>query len=100
MLKLDPNPTFNAVVEIPVPGDKPAKVGFTFKHMTRKQFNEFQAENLKDVDAILRIAKDWDGVDAEFSRESVERLIDAYHGAAYAIADAYTRELNKARLGN
>jgi hypothetical protein len=99
MLKLQPNPTFKVKVGIPIPGDKRHDVTFTFNHMTRTEFDKFSFTDV-EIDGLMRICAGWDGVEADFSRETLQRLCDVYPGSAFAIADAYARELHGGRLGN
>jgi hypothetical protein len=100
--KLNPNPTFKAKVEIPVPGDKRQSIEFEFKHQDKDAFKEFisTVDKLGDVDTILGIAVGWSGVDAEFNPDSVARLVKNYHAAAQAIYRKYADELIQGRLGN
>lgn len=107
MLKLQPAPTFKARVGIPVPGqDKTVQVMCTFAHMTRDEYAAFSigegAAARSDVDSIMAILRGWDeaDIDAAFSREAVALLIQQYHGAAFAIAEAYAIELKGARAKN
>ena len=104
-LRLNPAPTFRAKVGIPVPGqEKPEVIVCEFKHMTRDAFRAFSeqvnAGTVSEVDSLMAMLAGWDGVDAPFSREAVQTMVQAYHGAAYAIAQDYARELTAARLGN
>jgi hypothetical protein len=105
-LKLQPNPTFSAKVEIPVPGqDQPEVVDFIFAHMDRDEFKAFTdpevAAQRSDMDSLRRIVRGWGSeVDAPFSDDALAKLIKAYHGAAYAISAKFVAELTKARLGN
>ncbi|MFJ2989953.1 phage tail assembly chaperone [Collimonas sp. NPDC087041] len=100
--KLNPNPTFKAKVDIPVPGDKKQSIEFEFKHKDKDAFKEFigTIEKLSDVDTILAISVGWSGVDADFSPESVALLVKNYHAAAQAIYRKYADELIQGRLGN
>ncbi|MBW7903027.1 MAG: hypothetical protein H3C26_16210 [Rhodocyclaceae bacterium] len=99
---LTPDPTFTATVEIPVPGKKPAKIDFTFKHRDREQFGQwFDAlrDNESDVDVVLDIASGWN-LKEPFGRETVEQLVTGYLGSARSIIDKYIAENTGARLGN
>lgn len=99
---LTPDPTFTATVDIPVPGKKPAKIEFTFKHRDQDRFGEW-FEKLRDyesdTDAILDIASGWNLKDP-FGPETVEQLVTGYMGSARAIIDKYVAENSGARLGN
>ena len=102
MLKLQPNPTFKCKVGIPVPGEeKRVDVTFTFRHMTRSEFEAFNPSGEQDADTLLRIVAGWGSdIDGEFSRETLAKLVDIYPGSAYAIAHAFATELHGNRLGN
>jgi hypothetical protein len=100
-LKLNPSPTFKADVMIPVPGDKPAPVKFTFKHRTKEQASEFVSEEEREIDAaaVMEMAEGWD-LEDDFTAENVGRLLENYIGAAAAIFITYIRELRGAREKN
>lgn len=100
-LSLDPNPTFQSNVLIPVPGKKPASVGFTFKWRTRADFNAWldAIAGRDDVDVLMDVLGGWE-LDDAFERENVERLTQTYIGSARAILDKYIAENCGARLGN
>lgn len=101
LLKLRPEATFWAVVPIPVPGKGTVDVKFEFKHRTKDELAEFNkgAEDRSDVDHILETVAAWELAD-KFDKENVAVLLQTYHGAAYAIAAVYLRELTGARKGN
>lgn len=103
MLKLKANPTFRAKVLIPAPGETFA-VEFEFKHFTRKAYGEWltgkRAKDRTYTDAVMEIAVGWFDVDAEFSRDAVEELLQNYHTAGQAILEAHATELTGAKLGN
>lgn len=100
-LSLAPAPTFKALVAIPVPGGKPAPVEFTFRGRSRDEFKALceRLADLSDVEAILECASGWD-LDEPFDAASVERLNNAYLGAARAVLERYIAEVSGARLGN
>jgi len=95
MFKLNPNPTFKAQVLIPVPGGADGKITVLFKHKGRKALQEFfasltdEANTRTDVDALGELIADWEGVDAKYTAENLEQLLDAYPSAAMALFDAY-----------
>lgn len=98
---LHANPTFKAVVAIPVPGGKAADVEFVFKGRTRDAFRAF-IEDLgarDDVAVLLDISCGWDLEDA-FDEASMTLLTQSYLGAARAIIEKYLFELTAARQGN
>ncbi len=100
-LKLQADPTFVAEVLIPVPGDEPASVFFTFQHKTKDDLKEFlaKADKRKPEEVILEIASDWNLTDAKFSKESVRTLTQHHHAAAPAILKAYLDELLGQKTG-
>jgi hypothetical protein len=99
MLRLQASPTFKAKVGIPVPGEKRHEITVTFNHMTREAFNTFDFTS-GEIDGLMKIVAGWDGVEAEFSRETLAQLCNVYPGSAYAIGSAFATELHGQRLGN
>lgn len=106
MFALNPNPTFKTEVTIPLPGGKDGKVKFVFKHKGRKALKEFfdslgEGDTARpDHESLMELIADWDGVDAKFSEEALETLLDNYPGAARAIFEAYNRGLFEGREKN
>ena len=98
MFKLQPNPTFSAKVAIPVAGDVAQEMGVTFAHKGKAEIKAFldQAAGREDIDSLSEIVVGWDGVDADFSRDNLAILLDAYPGAALALLTAWVEELGKA----
>lgn len=101
VFKLDPAPTFDAEVAIPVHGGKEVNVKFTFKHRNREQLDEFFKDVVgkTDVETVKDVATGW-GLSDEFSDENIGKLCSNYLGAGFAIAQAYLSEIRQARLGN
>ncbi len=103
-LKRNPNPTFVHPVEIPVPGEKPEKVDFTFRHKTKTAYQQFLVDCVgrSDTENALEIVSGW-GLNEEFgqvSKESIEALFEEYLGAPGAVFMAYSQGLHQGRLGN
>ena len=98
---LTANPTFKALVDVPVPGGKSAAVEFTFKSRTRDEFRLFidGLGDRLDVDVIMDMASGWD-LEDPFDQANVELLTQNYLGAARAVIEKYLSELPAARLGN
>jgi hypothetical protein len=98
---LTANPTFKALVDVPVPGGKSAAVEFTFKSRTRDEFRLFidGLGDRLDVDVIMDMASGWD-LEDPFDQANVELLTQNYLGAARAVIEKYLSELTAARLGN
>lgn len=94
-------PTFKRDVSIPVPGDRPANVNFTFKHKTRDDLRTFVEglEGREDLDVVLELASGW-GIDEPFTDDNMGVLLQNYPGAALAIIDTYLKEVSGARKGN
>ena len=101
VFKLDPAPTFDAAVDVPVHGSDAVKVKFTFKHRSREQLEEFMQSMVgkSNAEAVMDVASGWELTD-EFNAENINKLCNNYMGAAYAIAQTYFAEIRQARLGN
>lgn len=118
--RLNPNPTFNASVPIPVPGDDVQDLVFAFKHMNRVKFAEFlksldqAGENKVDQDTtkepaeigldsdvkfILEMASGWELKD-EFNAENIRTLLSNYFGASKAIIQTFIDALTVAKAKN
>ncbi|OCW24861.1 hypothetical protein C9382_27505 [Pseudomonas aylmerensis] len=122
--KIAQAPTFKGLVLIPVVGQAPAKVEFTFKYRDRvdlaalfDEWNQRRKEgverlgdkpSLSDVVALdtehqVHQIKDlvvgW-GFDDKFNDESIKALVTSCHGTAEAVVDAYQAAFAKARTGN
>ncbi len=102
-LSLTQKPTFTCDVKIPVPGDKPVSVKFTFKAKTKTELNEFvermNTQKPTDLEIIMEVACGWDLEDA-FDLDNVTKLEQNYLGSAQAIVSTYIAEQTGARLGN
>lgn len=98
MIKLEPNPTFWAPVDIHVPGQGKGRIEVEFRYLdktARAAFFEKIAEK-SNIEALGEIAIGWREIDAPFSTENLGRLLDAYPGAATALYDGYFKELTGA----
>ncbi len=104
MFQITPNPTFTATVDIPAAGGRTEKLKLIFKHKTRNEALEYlrrsAADGEDDASVLLEIIAGWEEVDAEFSREALNELVQNYAGAPRAIFEAYTAELMGQRRGN
>lgn len=103
-LKKNPNPTFKHEVEIPVPGEKPEKVEFVFRHKGKKAYQQFVEDCIgrDDTESTLEIVTGWN-IEDEFgpvSKEALETLYEAYPGAPNAVFIGYSKGLHQGRLGN
>ena len=107
MFKLQPKPTFEAAVEIVVPGGKTESVTFLFKHMGKAAFRALfeglgseDSEVKTDTEVLSQIVNGWKGVDAEFTEENFALLLDNYPTAAMAILARYQSGLFEAKVKN
>lgn len=104
MFQINPNPTFSATVDIPAAGGRTEKLKLVFKHKTRDEALEYlrrsPAEGEDDASVLLEIIAGWEDVDADFSREALNQVVQNYAGAPRAIFEAYTAELMGQRRGN
>ena len=101
-LKLAPDPTFKATVEIPVPGGS-AELVCEFKYRSKPDIAAWHEELVKsdagDPALLMTCLVGWD-LEDEFNAENVEKLCAAYPRAAHSIAVKYARELGGVREGN
>lgn len=111
MFKLQANPTFKAVVAITRAGDdKPGLIEFEFNNLRRKEFDalwaEVREEKITELDAVMKIVKTWNtqhpehGVDAAFTREAMDELIDMFPAAASEIVVAFRKAQNESKRKN
>lgn len=103
MFKINPNPTFKATVQISVPGsDKPATITVDFKHLSKSALRDYFSglDGKTDADALGAVITGWQGIDAEYSAESLAQLIDNYPASAGELFEAFRRELLEARRKN
>lgn len=100
-LVLQPDPTFQAKVEIVRPGVEPGEVVFTFKHRTRaemlKLFKDVQGMDM--VQMLLAIASAWDLAD-EFNEANLRVFADNFVPGPDAVFETYVRELQGTRTKN
>lgn len=103
MLKLNPNPTFKADVQLTEPGKaEPTVVKITYRYKTRKEVEEF-GERVKDfpvADALKEIVADWEGIDAQCTPENIGLLCENYLPAGLELLTAYYKELSISRVKN
>lgn len=99
MLRLKADPTFKAPVSITAPGGVRHTVVFHFIHRTVDEFKAFiegdEWKGRKDAENIMAIARGWEGTDGEWSLQSLDLMLQNYHGAAGVIVDTYIRELTQ-----
>lgn len=104
MLKLCPDViSFHAPVFISVAGNpKPVRIEAEFKFMGRKALQEYfdGIADKKDVEALSEILLGWKGVEAEFSPEALEKLLDSYPSAGGSFFEAFRKEVFEAKEKN
>jgi hypothetical protein len=102
-LKLQPNPTFTAKVDITVPGqDKPARVEVTFRHLARSKIKDYFAhlEGKTDAEALGEIITDWAGIDEKYSQEALLELLENYPAAGGELFACFRTNLMESRQKN
>lgn len=123
-IRIAQNPTFKAMVLIPIVGCEPEKIEFTFKYRDRLElaalFDEWNESRNKTREALGEkptysqiVAADaeqqaqqikdmvvsW-GFDDKFDDKGILALVKTCNGAVEAVVDAYQGAYNQARLGN
>ncbi len=101
MFKLDPNPTFWATVSVRVPGGT-GQFEIQFKHLVQAARERYtkELEGKSNLDALAEIIADWRGVDADYNRDNLERLLNEYPDAVRAITTCYWGEITGAATKN
>lgn len=103
MLKVTPDPTFEAEVKITVPGQhKPESVTMTFKYMPPKEYAAFakKIEGKPYAKVLPEIVLGWDGPDQPFSKENLVALVGNYSQAGGEIFDVFVSNLMESRAKN
>lgn len=104
MFKLKVDPTFKATVDIPVAGGGTKPLTVIFKHRTRTELKEWinnpETEGKNDIDFLMDFVMGWDNADTEFSRDTLDTLVENFGGASAALRDKYLQELTGQRVGN
>lgn len=100
-LKAIVSPTFKVKVKLPVPGEEPAQVDFTFRHRTRDELKAWlsSGQERSDVDSIMEMVTAW-GFEEPLNRENVSDLVQRCIGSPVVLVQTYIEELTKARQGN
>ncbi|KWV69679.1 phage tail assembly chaperone [Pseudomonas fluorescens] len=124
-IKIAPNPTFKAKVQIPRVGGEAVAVDFEFKYLDRIALSELfdrwntardeHATKVQDegmswqdataseialqVNQLKDIVSGW-GFDEKLSDESMTALVTTCVGAPKAVLEAYQAAYQPARLGN
>lgn len=94
-LKLQPNPTFELLVSVPVAGKlENEDVIFTVKALPESKLNEITGNGVLYTDFGKEMVIGWD-IDAEFSEENLMILFDNYPQSARLLYEAYGKEVYK-----
>lgn len=104
MFRLDPAPTFDHPVSIPMPGGEAQTLGVTWTHKTRRALRDWlarvkAAEDGTEADILMEIMAGWDA-DRAFGRDALDALLQNYPAAQNALLLGYMEGLTGARLGN
>lgn len=112
MLKITPDPTFKADVEITVPGqDKPGTIPLTFKYRGRDEFKKFVNTFLDITDEEVFLKKEPDfkffmefvvgwGLEEDFNKKNVGIFMNNYPAAFLEILSKYRQLSFESRLKN
>lgn len=102
MLKLTRNPTFFQRVDIPRPGERPMAIKVEFVSKTRKQLETWleECKGKPPTEIVPGIVVGWQDVEAPFSPEALEQLMDTYPASGLELFQVYCDSHSKARLGN
>jgi hypothetical protein len=89
--------------KIKVPGESASRpIQIEFKWIGRDEIkNLFEDLSTRtDMDIVKDIVVGWKGVDAPFSIENLELLLNSYPSAALAIFEAFNKEMVEAKVKN
>lgn len=102
MFKIQPNPTFWAVAQIPVTGGDPVPLEVEYKHRTVDELQAF-ANSMRDrppAEVCADMIVGWKGADEEFSPTALAQLLQNYALAADTFAAQYLSAYRDAKRGN
>lgn len=103
MFKLEPNPTFEATVQLSIPGQaRPGEVTVEYRHLDQDKLKAYY-ESLpgkSSADGLMEIVVSWRGFDAGFSREALDRLLKNYPASAGELYAAFRREMLESKAKN
>lgn len=109
MIRLVPDPTFECLVRLTVPGQpEPVEVPMTFRHMTAPQAGAWfaGAQDRPTAEAVTEIVCGWravmdaDGREVGFSPAALAQLLANYVPAAREIVQAWMLGLTESRVKN
>jgi hypothetical protein len=102
LFKLDPNPTFQATVQITVPGGGSRPLAVVFRHKTKSQLATWIADGKQsDLDMAIEIVESVpDKEEGLTLQEFFQQLFENYPAAALDMYFTYRRELTESRAKN
>ena len=102
MFKIDPNPTFNAPVSVHVPGQGSGSFIAEFVYLDKEARKDY-FEGLpgkSNLEALAEIVVGWNEMDAPFSHDNLQKLLNKYDTAAKGFFKAFFDELTGAAAKN
>lgn len=109
MIRLNPDPTFDALVKLTVPGQpEPVEVAMVFRHMASDKLPQWFESNRdkKTADALDEIVVGWSGVMGDdgklvpYSKDALVLLLNNYQPATLEILRAWQLGLSESRVKN
>lgn len=109
MIKLNPDPTFEALVKLTVPGQpEPVEVPMVFRHMPFDELVGWFKSNEQRplVDALDEIIVGWsavmgdDGTNVDYSKAALGTLLKNYQPATVEILRAWQLGMSESRVKN
>lgn len=108
MLKLNPDPTFEAPAKVTIPGqNKTGTLKMVFKYRDRDQMdewfkysNEAAKNKVSNAEIFKSFVEGWDWPDVDFNDENIETFLKKYPAAGIEIALAYQRLIFESRVKN
>lgn len=101
--KINPNPTFWAKANISVPGQKDSStIEVEFKHLNKDELKAYQdgLEEKEPVAALAEIITGWKGIDEDFTKDSLARLLKNYPASGRQLYEAFIGELYGSKAKN
>ena len=109
MLRIKPSATFKAPVPVALPGGATETITVEFKHMTKKEMNDFieagrAGEDGKprrsDCDTVMGVAVGWEGTDGAFNKENITEALENYHNLGNQIMSIWFDQLTQIKEKN
>lgn len=102
MFKLDPKPTFQATVQITLPGGESLPLPVIFRHKTKTQLQAWLRDTSQgDMEMALDVIESVPDKGADQPLTAfLEQLFENYPAAALDVYLTYRRELTQSRVKN